>query len=183
MFKTILIVLAVTIVTLIVMACVDKITTEIAKEGDGEVLVASDPEGIEVTLSGEVELAGTYLLPINSTLYDAIKAAGGVTSNADTKCYDTSFVLDGDIAFYIAPIYDNSNTCSLEPIKKANLNADDAQTLQEVAGFTKTVANAIVNYRISNSFACLEDMKNVSGVGQATYISTRDKLTLRGKEA
>ena len=36
MFKTILIVLAVTIVTLIVMACVDKITTEIAEEG-GEV--------------------------------------------------------------------------------------------------------------------------------------------------
>ncbi len=111
MFKTILIVLAVTIVTLIVMACVDKITTEIAEEG-GEVLVASDPEGIEVTLSGEVELAGTYLLPINSTLFDAIKAAGGVTSNADTKCYDTSFVLDGDIAFYIAPIYDNTDTCN-----------------------------------------------------------------------
>ena len=58
MFKTILIVLAVTIISLIIMAVVDKITTEITEEG-GEVLVVSDPEGIEVTLSGEVELAGT----------------------------------------------------------------------------------------------------------------------------
>ena len=73
MFKTILIVLAITIITLIVMAAVDKITTDIAEEG-GEVLVVSDPDGIEVTLSGEVELAGTYLLPINSTLMDALKA-------------------------------------------------------------------------------------------------------------
>ena len=103
MFKTILIVLAVTIISLIIMAVVDKITTEITEEG-GEVLVVSDTEGIEVTLSGEVELAGTYLLPMNSTLADAIRAAGGVTSNADSKCYETSFVLDGDMAFYIAPI-------------------------------------------------------------------------------
>ena len=49
MFKTILIVLAVTIISLIIMAVVDKITTEITEEG-GEVLVVSDTEGIEVTL-------------------------------------------------------------------------------------------------------------------------------------
>ena len=118
MFKTILIVLAITIITLIVMAAVDKITTEIAEEG-GEVLVVSDPDGIEVTLSGEVELAGTYLLPINSTLMDALKAAGGVTSNADVKCYETSFVLEGDMAFYIAPIYDITDTCNSSLIDKA----------------------------------------------------------------
>ena len=179
MFKTILIVLAVTIVTLIVMACVDKITTEIAKEGDGEVLVASDPEGIEVTLSGEVEIAGTYLLPINSTLFDAIKAAGGVTSNADTKCYDTSFVLDGDIAFYIAPIYDNTDACSTSPIDKACINSADKATLLAKTSFSESQSQSLVNYRNEHgSFRRLEEIQNVSGIGAATWEKNKKYISL-----
>ena len=178
MFKTILIVLAVTIVTLIVMAAVDKITTEIAEE-KGEVLVASDADGIEVTLSGEVELAGTYLLPVNSTLYDAIKAAGGVTSNADNKCYETSFVLDGDIAFYIAPIYDNGDTCNSSPIDKACINSADKATLLAKTSLSESQSQALVNYRNEHGqFHRLEEIQNVSGIGAATWEKNKKYISL-----
>ena len=115
-------------------------------------------------------------------MIDLITAAGGTTSNADYLAWNADYVLSNKGSYYISPIYDNSNTCSLEPIAKANLNADDAETLQKVAGFTKTVASAIVSYRLSVSFGSIEDMKLVSGIGQATYISTRDKVTLRSAE-
>ena len=170
MFKTILIVLAVTIISLIIMAVVDKITTEITEEG-GEVLVVSDPEGIEVTLSGEVELAGTYLLPVNSTLADALKAAGGVTSNADSKCYETSFVLDGDMAFYIAPIYDSTDACSSSPIDKATLLAKTS--------LSESQSQALVNYRSEHgSFHRLEEIQNVSGIGAATWEKNKKYISL-----
>ena len=178
MFKTILIVLAVTIVTLIVMATVDKITTEIA-EGGGEVVLASDPEGIEVTLSGEIQLPGTYLLPINSTLSEALKAAGGVTSNADSKCYETSFVLDGDMSFYIAPIYDSTDTCSSSPIDKACINSADKTTLLSKTSFSESQSQALINYRSEHgSFHRLEEIQNVSGIGAATWEKNKKYISL-----
>ncbi len=178
MFKTILIVLAVTIISLIIMAVVDKITTEITEEG-GEVLIVSDPEGIEVTLSGEVELAGTYLLPVNSTLADAIKAAGGVTSNADSKCYETSFVLDGDMAFYIAPIYDSTDACSSSPIDKACINSADKATLLAKTSLSESQSQALINYRSEHgSFHRLEEIQNVSGIGAATWEKNKKYISL-----
>ena len=178
MFKTILIVLAITIITLIVMAAVDKITTDIAEEG-GEVLVVSDPDGIEVTLSGEVELAGTYLLPINSTLMDALKAAGGVTSNADVKCYETSFVLEGDMAFYIAPIYDSTDTCNASPIDKACINSADKATLLAKTSFSESQSQALINYRDEHGrFHRLEEIQNVSGIGAATWEKNKKYISL-----
>ena len=179
--KTILIIVVVSLVGLVAFGVAYNFV--ISPPTTTTITSTSQAAGLTLTISGEVTRPGTYVLDSGAKMIDLITAAGGTTSNADYLAWNAEFECANKGSYYIAPIYDNSNTCSLEPIKKANLNADDAQTLQEVAGFTKTVANAIVNYRISNSFACLEDMKNVSGVGQATYISTRDKLTLRGKEA
>lgn len=139
--------------------------------------------GLTLTISGEVTRPGTYVLNSGATMIDLITAAGGTTSNADALAWNADFVCANKGSYYIAPIYDNSNTCSLEPIKKANINADSQETLQEVAGFTKSVAAAIVAYRASATFGSIEDMKNVSGIGQATYISTRDRVTLRAATA
>ena len=135
--------------------------------------------GLTLTISGEVTRPGTYVLDDGATMIDLITAAGGTTSNADYLAWNAEYKLTNKGSYYISPIYDNSNSCSLEPIKKANINLDDADTLQEVAGFTKSVATAVVNYRISGTFGSLEDIKLVSGIGQATYISVRDKITLR----
>ena len=107
MFKTIIIVLAVTLGALIVMATVDKVTTELTKDEDKNVsLSMSKQSGIEVTLSGEVEIPGTYLIPEKSTLGDAINAAGGLNSNADSKAFNVGYILDKDASFYIAPMFD-----------------------------------------------------------------------------
>ena len=112
-------------------------------------------------------------------MLDLITAASGTTSNADALAFNTDYVLSNKGSYYIAPMYDNSNNCSASPITKCNVNSDDAETLQAVAGFSKTVANAVVNYRLTNTFRAIEEIKNVSGIGSATYIAVRDRITLR----
>ncbi len=133
---------------------------------------------INITISGEVTRPGTYVMKENSTLNDLVLAASGLTGNADPCAYNLDYVLK-DKEYYIAPIYDNSNTCSDKPILKTNINLDDAKTMQEVAGFSKTVAEAIVLYRSSSPFKAIEEIKDVNGIGPATYTATRNKITIR----
>ena len=175
--KTILIIVAIALIGLVAAGVVYNFV--ITPPSSSATVSSVNAAGLTLTISGEVTRPGTYVLDDGATMIDLITAAGGTTSNADYLAWNAEFKCSNKGSYYIAPIYDNSNTCSLEPIAKANLNADDAETLQKVAGFTKTVASAIVSYRMSGSFGSLEDMKLVSGIGQATYISTRDKVTLR----
>ena len=60
-----------------------------------------------------------------------------------------------------------------------NINSADAAELMTLPGIGETKASQIVEYRRKNgAFACKEDLKNVSGIGDSiyekleTYIST-----------
>ena len=90
------------------------------------------------------------------------------------------YVLEDKASFYIAPKYDHSDVCSMEPIVKANINEDNEEGLQTVKGIGSTVAKAIINYRTNNGpFKRIEDLKKVSGIGNATFEKIKDYVRLR----
>lgn len=143
-------------------------------------LVSSKANSLSVAISGEVAKAGTYILEPNTTLDDLIRVAGGVTSNSDPLAYDTSYLLEDSSSFYIAPKYLNSDVCSMDPITKVCINTDDEATLQNVSGISSTIAKAIVSYRSTNgSFKRIEDIKKVSGIGNATFEKIKNYIRLR----
>ena len=135
---------------------------------------------MSVSISGEVKRTGTYVLESNTTLDDLIGVAGRLTTNADEYAFDTSYLLEDKMSFYIAPKYDHSDVCSMEPIVKANINKDNEEGLQTVQGIGSTVAKAIVSYRDANGeFKRIEDLKKVSGIGNATFEKIKDYVRLR----
>ena len=135
---------------------------------------------LSCSISGEVKRAGTYVLESNTTLEELISVAGGLTTNADEYAFNTSYLLEDKMTFYIAPKYDHSDVCSMEPIVKVNINSDDEEGLQTVKGIGSTVARAIVNYRKTNGeYKRIEDLKNVSGIGNATFEKIKDYVRLR----
>ena len=176
--KTILIIVAVAAVCLVgfgaTYAMINATKTSVA---DTTSEVTGDQ--IQATISGEVNYPGTYILSKGAKMLDLISAAQGTNSNADSLAFNTDYVLENKGTYYIAPLYDNSNNCSASPIVKTNVNADDADTMQSIAGFTKTIANAIVSYRVSAQFKAIEEIKNVAGIGAATYEKVKAKITLR----
>jgi competence protein ComEA len=179
MAKVIIGVIIVTIVFLIVFSVVDRVTNTIVNTSSTSV-VSSTVSQLYVTISGEVTRASTYYIAAESTLGDLITAAGGATTNADEKAYDTSFVLENKQSFYIAPLYDNSNTCSSSPIAKVNLNTADKDTLMTVSAFGSTVSQAIIDYRTANgAFKRLEEIKNVTGIGSATFEKAKNYIRLK----
>ncbi len=181
MFKVIIGVLAVTVVMLIVLAGVDAMSTDIVEGNTGNSYVLEGEASIEATISGEVVRPGTYLLEEGAKLSDLIQSAGGVSGNADSRAYDVSFVLEGKMSFYIAPLFDTSDVCATEPIAKVNINTASKGELDEgVSAFSSSVAQAIVDYRNGNGpFSRIEELKDVKGIGTATFEKCKDFVVLR----
>ena len=175
--KTILVIVALTAVALVGFGAVYAMVNATNAGPVATTSVAAD--ALTAAISGEVNYPGTYVLSPGATLLDLISAAQGVNSNADSLAFNTDCVLENKGSYYIAPLFDNGDTCSVSPIAKTNINADDSDTMQSVAGFTKTVANAIVSYRASAPFKAIEDIKKVSGIGAATFEKVKNKITLR----
>ena len=78
---------------------------------------------------------------------------------------------------------DNSNLDEQEPNTneaniKININTATLEELTTLDGIGTTKAEAIINYRTEHGkFTNIEDLKNVSGIGESTYEKIKDHIT------
>lgn len=178
MFKAIIAVIIGAVIVLVVMSNVDKATS--STTDTTETTSTTETNNLSLTITGEVTKTGTYYVASGGTLGDLITAAGGVTSNADSKTYNLDYVLKNNQTFYIAPMYDTSDTCSQTLYTKYNINEATSTELTAINGISSTIGTSIVSYRTSNgSFTRLEDVKNVSGIGSATFEKIKNYITLK----
>lgn len=174
--KTIAIIIALTIVGIVAFSLAGSFITNTTTTTDSSL---SSANTISVTISGAVTRPGTFVLDSGAVLQDLIAAADGATSNADTLAFNVDYTLKNKGSYYIAPLYDNSNTCATTPINKVNINTGNETDLVDIGGFGKAAASSIVNYRASHTFQAIEEIKDVSGIGDATFRAVRDRITLR----
>ena len=86
MIKIIIGVVIATIIGLVVLGAVESGQADSGGLlADG--LVVEDGETVQVSIAGEVNREGTYLIDSGSTLGDLILAAGSATGNADPSAY------------------------------------------------------------------------------------------------
>lgn len=58
-----------------------------------------------------------------------------------------------------------------------NINTADADTLMKLHGIGEVKAKAIIQYREQNGpFKTIEEIKNVKGIGEATFLKIKDRL-------
>ena len=64
-------------------------------------------------------------------------------------------------------------------IEKVNINEAGVEGLMKLKGVGKKLAGAIAEYRYKKgSFASIDDIKNVKGVGVALFEKIKDKITV-----
>ncbi len=178
MVKIIIGIVALTVVGILVFKAIDP--KQETAGGNAPTALVDDSKTISCRISGEISRPGTYKCDINSTLGDLIQIASGETSNADGLAYDTTYVLQQGLEFYIAPKYKADSICATDPIVKFNVNTASEEEIREISGVGSAIAKAIVNYRVSgNSFKRIEDIKNVSGIGNATFEKLKNIIRLR----
>ena len=62
---------------------------------------------------------------------------------------------------------------------KLTFNSADVILLQQLTGVGPVTAQKIVDYREQNgNFSSIEELKNVSGIGEKTFEKMRDDVTI-----
>ncbi len=63
-----------------------------------------------------------------------------------------------------------------------NINTAGLSELDNITGVGPAIAQKIIDYRIANgSFKTIEEIKNVSGIGDATFLKMKDQITVGGE--
>lgn len=136
------------------------------------------PAPILVYVTGAVHQPGTlHVLPSGSHVQDAIAAAGGVADLADTSRVNLAAILrDGD-HIHVPLIHQDSDSAALPTASGGNrvyVNTATAVELETLPGIGPMMALRIVDYREAvGPFKNLDDLDNVSGIGQRTLAKLR----------
>lgn len=139
-----------------------------------EVKESSGPEiasFIYVDISGAVKYPGVYKLKYGERLISLINTAGGLSPGADIKDINLAGILK-DSDKIVIPGYSADNRRVDGPSsggeKAVNINTADEKLLDSIPGIGPAMAKRIIDYRSANgAFKKLEDLKNVSGIGDA----------------
>lgn len=177
--------------------------SEEAKETNKE-----NEENIVVHISGAVEQEGIVKLKVNSRVADAIEKAGGLKDDANTNDINLAYVLEDGMKIYIPNKQEteekqtitkesgvieenteqettqktsqttvnktNSNT------KKVNINTALQTELETLPGIGPSIATKIITYRKENGgFKTIEDIKEVSGIGESKFNNIKDLITVK----
>lgn len=178
--KVIIIGLVVTVVGIIVFKALDSTIQTDSGSSSKISLSDDDDETISVGITGEISKAGDYTLSLGSTMEDLIEKAGGVNSSADERCYFFEAVLEDGESYYIPPKYEVDDVCGNNPIEKVNINDASEDELNSISGVGTTLASNIYEYRMENGkFYALEELKKVSGIGNATFSKMKNEIILK----
>lgn len=135
-----------------------------------ELETSSYSKYIYVTVSGEVNKPGKYKLENGDMIEDLIKLCGGLKDEADEEAFYLYYILQDGDSVYI-PKSNGGN--------KISINTADVKTLDILPGVGESIAKAIIEYReINGEFYLLEDLKNVSGIGDSMFDKIKDFIRL-----
>ena len=149
-------------------------------------------EKIKVYVTGEVSSPGVIELEEGARIEDAIEGAGGITAEANLKNINLAYEVEDGEKIYIPNLSENDEeeesvsatdsggNSSSNSNGKININKATETELTTIPGVGASTAQKIVAYRDENGkFKTVEDIKNVSGIGDSKYESMKDYISVK----
>lgn len=137
-----------------------------------------------VDVAGWVRRPGVYEFTEGARVIDAIDAAGGARSGALLQALNLAAPLtdgtqilvprEGEEGVAPAPVTGGAVAGGL-----VNVNSAMATELEELPGIGEVIAQRIIDYRTENGpFATVDELLDVSGIGDAILESIRELVTV-----
>lgn len=157
---------------------------------------SNEIDRIIIDIKGEVVYPGVYEIDNNTRIIDAINMAGGLTLDADTsginlssKIRDEDVIIiysnNKDSEYYKDKKIDNKNdNISVEDggnnknndkdeIVLIDINTATSEELCSLPGIGEVKAKKIIEYRKKSRFNTIEDIMNVSSIGEKLFESIK----------
>lgn len=154
---------------------------------------------ISVYICGEVRNPGIYDAPKGVMLNDIIEDAGGLTENASVNNINLVYQIMGNMSIYIPSedeikhgftggdiirqdgvyVWGNTSGGSSDSggtTLMVNINTATLDELKSLPGIGEVTAQAIIDYRNTTSFTAIEDIKNVTGIGDSKFNRIKDYI-------
>lgn len=159
-----------------------------------EVVTEQEPvnQRLLVDIKGAVLYPGVYELTEEDRVVDAVTAAGGYADGAEPKLINHAQKLQDEMVIYIprkgeqieeevpALIQVAGSSGGGASNGKVNLNKADEMQLTTLPGVGPAKATAILNYRNeAGAFKTIDDLKNVTGIGDKTFEQLRDLIDVK----
>lgn len=156
---------------------------------------AATPAQLRVHVTGAVYNSDVYFLPQGSIVKDAIIAAGGFTTEANREGINQALELQDQQQIFVPFIDESKNS---EPVSgksyvaanadsevkfeaegPINLNTATLKQLETLPGIGPAIGQRIIDYRESvGRFQSIEEIKQVQGIGEATFAKIKDSITV-----
>lgn len=153
------------------------------------------PESVIVDVKGAVHYPGIVQLTTEDRVMDAIEAAGGYTENANPVTINHAQKLVDEMVIYVPQQGESMDelaipsstvtsvagtSSSAKDDGKININTATEAELTTLSGIGPAKAAAIIAYREEHgSFKTVEDLKNVSGIGEKTFEKLQDSIKVK----
>ena len=142
---------------------------------------------IIVDIKGQVKNPGVYRMEEGSRIIDVIDKAGGLLDESETTAVNFAQLLSDQMVIYVPKTGEDppiESTIAQEPLEggeeettKININEADKEALMTLNGIGDSKAENILSYREENGlFKTIEELKNVSGIGEATFNHLKDSI-------
>lgn len=160
---------------------------------DNKVSSQDEVDEIVIHIDGEVLNPGVIKLALGSRIADAIQYSGGLTANADIANVNLAYQLSDGQKVYIPSINDvaeidtiqdaaGENIIKSDGTKNSNtinINTATQSELETLSGIGSSTASKIIDYRNKNGkFKTIQDLMNVSGIGEAKFNSIKDYISI-----
>jgi competence protein ComEA len=145
---------------------------------------ASKSSQVIVDVTGKVRRPGIVTLKSGSRVHEAIAKAGGPADGADTTGINLARILaDGEQIVVGAPgsavpMGATGASGSGAGAARVSLNSATIEQLDTLPGIGPVTAKAIVDFRTERGgFRTVEDLLDVTGIGDQTLADIRDQVT------
>ena len=146
-----------------------------------------------VDVKGEVKNPNVYMVSEGMLVIDAINLAGGFTKNAYTDNINLSKKLNNEMVIIVGNKKDYTTSTTVKVINDAlikeekkdntnkalvNINTASKEELMTITGIGESKANSILEYRNKTKFNSIEDIKNISGIGDKFFEQIKNYITV-----
>ena len=176
-----IIILAIILISSLIIKCTAKPNTKIIADENKNKDVKTEKleDSIVIDISGEIKNPGIYKMEGRVRLYEIIEKAGGLKEEANINSINQArYVKDGEKI--IIPSSRISQSMDKGIISNennlVNINTASKEELLKLPGIGEVTAEKIISYRDNNNFTKIEDLKNVNGIGMATYNKLKDLI-------